>query len=70
MLHIKFRGEERADEGQHSGHKARRWVAECSFSWLNCFRALLVRWSRKANFEAELHFACSWSAFRVAGVLG
>jgi putative transposase len=38
---------------------------------LNRFRGLLVRWSKKAqNFEAELYFACSWIAFRTAGVSG
>lgn len=71
VLHIKARGEERQEKERNPEHQARRWVAERSFSWLNRFRALLVRWSKKAiNFEAELHFACSWIAFRVAGVLG
>jgi putative transposase len=71
VLQIKSRGEEIEDKAQNPEVKARRWVAERGFSWLNWFRALLVRWSKKAcNFEAELHFACAWIAFRTAGVLG
>jgi putative transposase len=71
ILHIKSRGEEKKEKVKNPEYKPRRWVAERGFGWLNRFRALLIRWSKKAaNFEAELHFGCSWIAFRAAGVLG
>jgi putative transposase len=71
ILHIKTRGQEVKEKAKNPEFKARRWVAERSFGWLNRFRALLVRWSKKAaNFEAELYFGCSWIAFRASGVLG
>jgi putative transposase len=71
VLHVKSRGEEQELKTLNPEWKARRWVAERGFSWLNRFRGLLVRWSKKAqNFEAELYFACSWIAFRTAGVSG
>lgn len=49
----------------------RRWVVERSFSWLNGFRALRIRWSRlERTFRAELSLGCAVIAFRAAGVLG
>lgn len=46
--HIRARGEQaQAIEGQ-AGHKARRWVVERTHSWMNRFRAILVRWEKKA----------------------
>jgi transposase len=39
-------------------HTAKRWVVERTFSWLNCFRALLIRWAKKGeNYLAQLHLA-------------
>lgn len=71
VLHIKSRGAEKEEKVKNPEYKARRWVAERSFSWINRFRALLVRWSKKtANFVAELHFACSWIAFRASRLSG
>lgn len=47
--------------------KARRWVVERTNSWHNRFRALLVRWERKAEqYLAMLHLACGLIAFRQA----
>lgn len=40
--------------------KARRWVVERTFSWINRFRRILVRWEKKsANYEAMLAIACT-----------
>ena len=40
--------------------KARRWVVERAFSWINRFRRILVRWEKKsANYEALLALACA-----------
>ncbi|MGF1727025.1 transposase, partial [Photobacterium nomapromontoriensis] len=56
--HVRSRGEEKQDK-TNSRTPARRWVVERSHSWLNRFRGLLIRWSKKAeNYEAMLYFAC------------
>jgi transposase len=53
------------------GTKARRWVVERTHSWMNRFRALLVRWDKQtANYEGGLHLACAYIAFARAGLLG
>ncbi len=45
--------------------KPRRWVVERTNSWHNRFRALLIRWERKAsNYLAMVHLACGLIAFR------
>ena len=47
--------------------KPRRWVVERTNSWHNRFRALLVRWERKAaNYLALLRLACGLIAYRTA----
>jgi IS5 family transposase len=47
--------------------KPRRWVVERTNSWHNRFRALLIRWERKAsNYLALLHLACALIAFQQA----
>ena len=40
--HIRSRGEEAKDISEN-GVKARRWVVERTYSWLNRFRRLLIR---------------------------
>ncbi len=41
-----------------AGHKARRWVVERTHSWMNRYRGVLVRWSKKAeNYIALLHLS-------------
>ena len=56
--HIRSRGEEAAQKQE--GKKARRWVVECGHSWINRYRALLIRWNKKtANYLAFLHLACA-----------
>jgi transposase len=53
------------------GTRARRWVVERTHSWMNRFRALLVRWDNAtANYEGALHLACAHIAFARAGLLG
>jgi transposase len=47
--------------------KPRRWVVERTNSWHNRYRALLVRWERKAaNYLALLLLACALIALQQA----
>ena len=56
-----------AEEKEAAGVQARRWVVERTHSWLNRFRALLIRWNKKPrNYLALLHFAFALIAFRAA----
>ncbi len=51
--------------------RARRRVIERTHSWINRFRALLVRWEKQtANYEGSLHLACAYITFAGAGLLG
>lgn len=69
--HIRPRGEEAKDIKREAGRRARRWVVERSHSWMNRFRALLVRWSKRPDtFLALVHFACGFITWRAAGLLG
>lgn len=68
--HIRARGEEAQAIKREAGYKARRWVVERTHSWMNRFRAILVRWEKKAaNFLALLHLSCAYITFRQAGLL-
>ena len=65
--HIRSRGEEIKLKAHTPGWRARRWVVEACHSWLNRNRALLVRWSKKAeNHLALLQLACGLIAFKKA----
>lgn len=65
--HIRTRGEEIELKLRIPGWRARRWVVEAAHSWLNRNRALLIRWSKKAeNHLALLQLACGLIAFRKA----
>lgn len=69
--HIRARGEEAKALKAEAGLKARRWVVERSHSWMNRFRGILIRWSKKpANYLALLHFACAWITYHAARLLG
>lgn len=69
--HIRTRGEEAEALRRHAGEKARRWVVERAHSWLNRFRAVLIRWCKKPeNFLATLHFALAVITYRAAGFAG
>jgi putative transposase len=68
--HIKSCGEENI-RIEAPGFRARRWVVERTYSWINRFIRLLIRWEKKIeNYLAMLHLACSLITFRVAGFFG
>lgn len=59
--HIRSRGEEAEAIKNEAGYRARRWVAERTHSWMNRFRAILIRWEKKAaNYIGFLHLACAF----------
>lgn len=69
--HIRSRGEEAQAIEREAGFRARRWVVERTHSWLNRFRGLLVRWSKKPqNHRALLQLACGLIAWRMATAEG
>lgn len=69
--HIRARGEEKKALQRNARTKARRWVVERTHSWLNRFRGLLIRWSKKPeNYIAMLHFALAIITYRSAGLSG
>src|SRR5204862_571252 len=47
--HIRARGEEAQALKRAARFKARRWVVERTHSWMNRFRGILIRWSKKAE---------------------
>ena len=56
--HVRARGEEAQALKRNARTKARRWVVERSHSWLNRFRAILIRWNKKTqNYLGFLHLA-------------
>jgi putative transposase len=58
--HIRARGEETQAMKREAGYKARRWVVERTHSWMNRYRAILIRWEKKpANYLGLLHLACT-----------
>jgi len=65
--HIRSRREEKKQLERDVGFRARRWVVERTHSWLNRFRGLLVRWSKKPeNHRALLQLACGLVTWRLA----
>jgi putative transposase len=69
--HVRGRREEASMLQRTPGARVRRWVVERTHSWLNHFRALLVRWDKRtANYVASLHLACAYITFARAGLLG
>ena len=71
ISHIRSRGEEAKDLTREAGRRARRWVVERSHSWMNRFRGLLIRWTKRADtYLALVHFACGFITWRAAGLLG
>ncbi len=65
--HIRSRGEEKEKLEREPGFRARRWVVERTHSWLNRFRGLLIRWSKKPdNHRALLQLACGLITWRLA----
>jgi putative transposase len=69
--HIRSRGEEKRALEREAGFRARRWVVERTHSWLNRFRGLLIRWSKKPeNHRALLQLACGLITWRLATAEG
>jgi putative transposase len=69
--HIRSRGEEAKDLRDDPDRQARRWVVERIHSWINRYRAMLVRWSKKSeNHAALLKFALALITWQQLGVLG
>ena len=70
-VHVpKKEGEAQAAK-RRARHKARRWVVERTHSWLNRFRGILIRWSKKPeNYMAMLHFAFAIITYRSMGLFG
>ncbi len=65
--HIRARGEEIEELQRNPDWRARRWVVEACHSWLNRNRAILTRWSKKAeNHLALLQLASGLIAFKKA----
>ena len=64
-MHRRSRGEEAKELKKSARKKARRWVVERTHSWLNRFRGILIRWTKKAeNYLAMLQFACGIITWR------
>jgi putative transposase len=69
--HIRSRGEEAKGLKRTARKKARRWVVERTHSWMNRFRGILIRWSKKpANYIAMLHMAFAFIIYRRMGLTG
>lgn len=69
--HIRSRGEEARELREDLGHRARRWVVERVHSWINRYRGLLIRWSKKAdNHDALLYFSFALISWQQMGVMG
>ena len=67
--HIRSRGEEAKDLRDDPLRHARRWVVERVHSWINRYRSLLVRWSKKdENHEALLMFCFALISWQQLGV--
>ena len=69
--HIRCRGEEAQKLKRAAGFKARRWGVERTHSWMNRFRGVLIRWSKKAaNYVALLHMSFAFIIYRRMGLFG
>jgi putative transposase len=69
--HVRARGEEAREVKRKARSKARRWVVERTHSWMNRFRGVLIRWSKKAeNYVALLHLAFAFIIYRRMGLSG
>ena len=69
--HIRSRGEEAKELKRKARAKARRWVVERTHSWMNRFRGILIRWSKKAeNYIAMLHMSFAFIIYRRMELFG
>lgn len=68
--HIRSRGEEARALRADLGERARRWVVERVHSWINRYRGLLIRWSKKpVNHDALLSFCFALITWQQMGVM-
>jgi transposase len=68
--HVRACGEEAQALKRSARAKARRWVVESTHSWLNRFRAILIRWNKKAqNYLGFLHLALGIITWRKTALL-
>ncbi|MGB0025725.1 MAG: transposase, partial [Nitrososphaeraceae archaeon] len=74
-IHIGLRGEEisnNKEEEEEEGipkYRARQWVVERTYSWMNRFRRLPIRWEKRIeNYVGMLHLACAWITYRRDGL--
>src|SRR5919198_6301367 len=68
---IRSGGEEAQRRKKNPRWKARRWVVERTYSWMNRFRVILICWTKKQeNFLAQLHLACAYITLGQCGLLG
>lgn len=52
-------------------YRPRRWVVERTHSWMNRFRAVLIRWQKGGDsFLGLIQLACALITFKQAGLLG
>lgn len=66
-LHLRTRGEEARQLRHGFLHRARRWVVERTHSWINRFRGVLIRWSKRLDaYLAMLHLACGVITWRTS----
>ena len=69
--HLRTRGEEAQELKRHARAKARRWVVERTHSWMNRFRGILIRWTKKAeNYLALFHMSFAFIIYRRLGLIG
>jgi IS5 family transposase len=69
--HIRSRGEGAQELKRRARAQARRWVVERTHSWMNRFRGVLIRWSKKAeNYVALLHLCFAFIIYRRMGLSG
>ena len=69
--HLPKKPEEAQAVKRQARHKARRWVSERTHSWMNRFRGILIRWSKKPeNYIAMLHFALGLITYKATGIFG
>ena len=67
----KQRGQPAVDVKRKARQKARRWVVERTPRWMNRFRGILIRWSKKPeNYIAMLHCALALITYRATGLFG
>ncbi len=65
--HVRSRGEELALKARTPGWRARHWVVEACYSWMNRNRGILIRWSKgDENHLALLQLAAGLIAFKKA----